>query len=147
MSRYSLGNTGIGDEGGKQLIRMSNSDGRCLVDHELRELMTELDVKIVCQAALEERPGVSPRIISDKHFLGTDVFPTPRRNLNARQTNQHFEKDMSVLRRDTEGESEAVWEEVQVQQLWVGLGIRQGDGSVDARAAGGGAGKATGISS
>ena len=42
--------------------------------HELRESMTELDVEIVCQAALEKHPGVTPRIISDNRpqFIAGD---------------------------------------------------------------------------
>lgn len=36
--------------------------------------MTELDVEIVCQAALEKHPGVTPRIISDNgpQFMARD---------------------------------------------------------------------------
>ena len=38
---------------------------RYVVHFDLRESMTEVDVEIVCQAAIEKHPGVKPRIISD----------------------------------------------------------------------------------
>ncbi|WP_315854361.1 IS3 family transposase [Rubripirellula lacrimiformis] len=47
------------------LITILDGYSRYIVHHELRESMTELDVEIVCQAALEKHPGVKPRIISD----------------------------------------------------------------------------------
>jgi transposase InsO family protein len=56
------------------LITILDGYSRYIVHHELRESMTELDVEIVCQAALEKHPGVSPRIISDNgpQFLAGD---------------------------------------------------------------------------
>lgn len=47
---------------------------RFLVHHELREQMTEADVKIVLERALEAHPDVSPRIISDRgpQFIAKD---------------------------------------------------------------------------
>jgi putative transposase len=47
------------------LITVLDGYSRYIVHHELRESMTELDVEIVCQAALEKHPTVKPRIISD----------------------------------------------------------------------------------
>ena len=56
------------------LITVLDGYSRYIVHCELRESMTELDVEIVCQAALEKHPGVSPRIISDNgpQFLAND---------------------------------------------------------------------------
>ena len=47
---------------------------RYIVHHELRESMTEVDVEIVIQVALEKHPGVKPRIISDNgsQYLSKD---------------------------------------------------------------------------
>lgn len=47
---------------------------RFLVHHELREQMTETDVEIVLERALEAHPGVSPRVISDRgpQFIAKD---------------------------------------------------------------------------
>jgi len=47
------------------LITVLDGYSRYLVHHELRESMTEVDVEIVIQGALEKHPGVKPRIISD----------------------------------------------------------------------------------
>ena len=56
------------------LITVLDGYSRYIVHHELRESMTELDVEIVCQAALEKHPGVKPRIISDNgpQFIASD---------------------------------------------------------------------------
>lgn len=56
------------------LITVLDGYSRYIVHHELRESMTELDVEIVCQAALEKHPGVKPRIISDNgpQFIAKD---------------------------------------------------------------------------
>jgi len=56
------------------LITVLDGCSRYIVHHELRESMTELDVAIVCQAALEKHPGVKPRIISDNgpQFIAND---------------------------------------------------------------------------
>jgi transposase InsO family protein len=56
------------------LITVLDGFSRYIVHHELRESMTELDVEIVCQAALEKHPGVKPRIISDNgpQFIAND---------------------------------------------------------------------------
>lgn len=47
---------------------------RYIVHFDLRESMTEVDVEIVCQVALEKHPGVKPRIISDNgpQFIAKD---------------------------------------------------------------------------
>jgi len=47
---------------------------RYLVHHEIREQMTEQDVEIIVQRALEAFPGVKPRIISDNgpRFIARD---------------------------------------------------------------------------
>ncbi|QDT59297.1 IS2 transposase TnpB [Stieleria bergensis] len=47
------------------LITVLDGFSRYIVHHELRESMTEVDIEIVIQAALEKHPGVKPRIISD----------------------------------------------------------------------------------
>lgn len=51
---------------------MLDGYSRYIVHFDLRESMTEVDVEIVCQAALEKHPGVRPRIISDNgpQFIG-----------------------------------------------------------------------------
>jgi putative transposase len=56
------------------LITLLDGFSRCIVHFDLRESMTEVDVEIVCQAALEKHPGVSPRIISDNgpQFIAKD---------------------------------------------------------------------------
>lgn len=56
------------------LITVLDGYSRYIVHHELRESMTELDVEIVCQAALEKHPDVTPRIISDNgpQFIAGD---------------------------------------------------------------------------
>ncbi|MFG0262862.1 MAG: transposase [Novipirellula sp. JB048] len=56
------------------LITILDGYSRYIVHHELRESMTELDVEIVCQAALEKHPGAKPRIISDNgpQFIAND---------------------------------------------------------------------------
>ena len=56
------------------LITVLDGYSRYIVHHELRESMTEMDVEIVCQAALEKHPGVTPRIISDNgpQFIAID---------------------------------------------------------------------------
>lgn len=47
------------------LITVLDGYSRYIVHHELRQAMTEVDIEIVIQAALEKHPGVKPRIISD----------------------------------------------------------------------------------
>ncbi|MEM6778366.1 MAG: integrase core domain-containing protein, partial [Planctomycetota bacterium] len=56
------------------LITILDGYSRCILHHELRESMTELDVEIVCQAALNKHPCVKPRIISHNvpQFLAGD---------------------------------------------------------------------------
>lgn len=56
------------------LITLLDGFSRYIVHFDLRESMTEVDVEIVCQAALEKHPGVSPRIISDNgpQFIAKD---------------------------------------------------------------------------
>lgn len=56
------------------LITILDGCSRYIVHYDLRKSMTELDVEIVCQAALEKHPGVTPRIISDNgpQFLARD---------------------------------------------------------------------------
>lgn len=56
------------------LITVLDGFSRYIVHFDLRESMTELDVEIVCQAALENHPGVTPRIISDNgpQFIAKD---------------------------------------------------------------------------
>lgn len=56
------------------LITILDGCSRYIVHYDLRESMTELDVEIVCQGALERHPGVKPRIISDNgpQFLARD---------------------------------------------------------------------------
>lgn len=56
------------------LITVLDGFSRYIVHFDLRESMTELDVEIVCQAALEKHPGVTPRIISDNgpQFVAKD---------------------------------------------------------------------------
>jgi len=56
------------------LISVLDGFSRYIVHYELRESMTESDVEIVCQAALEKHPGVTPRIISDNgpQFIAKD---------------------------------------------------------------------------
>ncbi len=56
------------------LITVLDGFSRYVVHIDLRESMTELDVEIVCQAALKKHPGVKPRIISDNgpQFIAND---------------------------------------------------------------------------
>lgn len=56
------------------LITVLDGFSRYIVHFDLRESMTEVDVEIVCQAALEKHPGVTPRIISDNgpQFIAKD---------------------------------------------------------------------------
>lgn len=56
------------------LITILDGYSRYIVHYDLRESMTEIDVEIVCQAALEKHPGVTPRIISDNgpQFIAKD---------------------------------------------------------------------------
>jgi len=56
------------------LITVLDGCSRYIVHFDLRESMTEVDVEIVCQAALEKHPGVKPRIISDNgpQFIAKD---------------------------------------------------------------------------
>ena len=56
------------------LITVLDGYSRYIVHFDLRESMTEVDVEIVCQAALEKHPGVTPRIISDNgpQFIAKD---------------------------------------------------------------------------
>ena len=56
------------------LITVLDGYSRYVVHFDLRESMTEVDVEIVCQAAIEKHPGVNPRIISDNgpQFIAKD---------------------------------------------------------------------------
>ena len=56
------------------LITVLDGYSRYVVHFDLRESMTEVDVKTVCQAAIEKHPGVKPRIISDNgpQFIAKD---------------------------------------------------------------------------
>ena len=56
------------------LITVLDGFSRYIVHFDLRESMTEVDVEIVCQAALEKHPDVTPRIISDNgpQFIAKD---------------------------------------------------------------------------
>lgn len=56
------------------LITVLDGYSRFIVHFDLRESMTEVDVEIVCQAALEKHSGVKPRIISDNgpQFIAKD---------------------------------------------------------------------------
>lgn len=61
---------------GRFLFFIGVLDGfsRYIVHHEVRESMTEYDVEITLQKALEKSPGVHPKVISDngKQFTGKD---------------------------------------------------------------------------
>lgn len=46
------------------LCSLPDGCARAIVHHELRESMTEADVEIIIQRALEKHPGEKPRIIS-----------------------------------------------------------------------------------
>ena len=56
------------------LISVLDGYSRMIVHHELRTTMTEYDVQITLQRALEKYPGVHPRLISDngKQFIARD---------------------------------------------------------------------------
>jgi transposase InsO family protein len=56
------------------LIAVLDGYSRFIVHHELRAQMTEYDVEVVLQRALEKYPGESPRIISDNgtQFVSRD---------------------------------------------------------------------------
>ena len=56
------------------MITVLDGYSRYVVHFDLRESMTEVDVKTVCQAAIEKHPGVKPRIISDNgpQFIAKD---------------------------------------------------------------------------
>ena len=56
------------------LITILDGYSRYVVHFDLRESMTEVDVEIVCQAALEKHPEAKPRIISDNgpQFIAND---------------------------------------------------------------------------
>ncbi len=56
------------------LCSLLDGCSRAIVHHELRESMTETDVEIIIQRALEKHPGASPRIISDNgpQFIARD---------------------------------------------------------------------------
>lgn len=64
------------------LITVLDGFSRMIVHHDLRESMTELDVEIVCQRALEKYEGVTPRIISDNgpQFIAGDFKSFIRQN-------------------------------------------------------------------
>ncbi|MCP4889082.1 MAG: transposase family protein [Planctomycetaceae bacterium] len=47
------------------LISVLDGVSRYIVHFDFRKSMTEVDVEIVCQAAIEKHPGVKPRIVSD----------------------------------------------------------------------------------
>lgn len=56
------------------LCSLLDGCSRFIVHHELRESMTEADVEIIIQRALEKHPGARPRIISDNgpQFIAKD---------------------------------------------------------------------------
>jgi len=56
------------------LISVLDGFSRMILHHELRMTMTEYDVQITLQRALEKYPGVHPRLISDngKQFVAKD---------------------------------------------------------------------------
>jgi transposase InsO family protein len=56
------------------LCSLLDGCSRAIVHHELRQSMTEADVEIVLQRALEKHPGAKPRIISDNgpQFIAQD---------------------------------------------------------------------------
>jgi len=56
------------------LISVLDGYSRMIVHHELRTTMTEYDVQITIQRALEKYPGVHPHLISDngKQFVAKD---------------------------------------------------------------------------
>jgi transposase InsO family protein len=56
------------------LCSLLDGCSRAIVHHELRQSMTEADVEIVLQRALENHPGAKPRIISDNgpQFIAQD---------------------------------------------------------------------------
>jgi transposase InsO family protein len=56
------------------LCSLLDGCSRAIVHHELRESMTEADVEIIIQRALEKHPNVKPRIISDNgpQFIAKD---------------------------------------------------------------------------
>lgn len=56
------------------LISVLDGFSRMILHHELRTTMTEYDVQITLQRALEKYPGVHPRLISDngKQFVAKD---------------------------------------------------------------------------
>ena len=56
------------------LCSLLDGYSRYIVHHEIREQMTEQDVEIIVQRALEKFPGVKPRIISDNgpQFMAKD---------------------------------------------------------------------------
>jgi len=63
------------------LCSLLDGYSRYIVHHEIRERMTEQDVEIIVQRALEKFPGVKPRIISDNspQFLAKDCPEMSRR--------------------------------------------------------------------
>jgi transposase-like protein len=56
------------------LCSLLDGCSRAIVHHELRQSMTEADVEIALQRALEKHPGAKPRIISDNgpQFIAQD---------------------------------------------------------------------------
>jgi transposase InsO family protein len=56
------------------LCSLLDGCSRFLVHHELRESMTEADVEIILQRAMEKHPQARPRIISDNgpQFIARD---------------------------------------------------------------------------
>lgn len=56
------------------LISVLDGFSRMIIHHELRTTMSEYDVQITLQRALEKYPGVHPRLISDngKQFIAKD---------------------------------------------------------------------------
>ena len=56
------------------LCSLLDGCSRSIAHHELRESMTEADVEIIIQRALEKHPGAKPRIISDNgpQFIAKD---------------------------------------------------------------------------
>lgn len=84
------------------LVTVLDGYSRYIVHHELRESMTEIDVEIVCQAALEKHPGVKPRIISDKgpQFLANDFKSFVRiRGMTHVKTSPYYPQSNGKLER------------------------------------------------
>ena len=84
------------------LISVMDGFSRCIIHHELRVNMTEYDVEITIQRALEKFPDASPRIISDngsqyiskdfQSFLKETELQHIRTSVNYPQSNGKIER-------------------------------------------------------